>query len=134
MRGIIKKILRESDFEWIQDQSDYTNYVDLVMDKAVAFDNAFDSRNYNKIISFLLELGFLPEYNTPKILHEDEGVEGIYIYRRKSDNQPVYVYTPWDEEEWYGDHIEAYARIQSADNGENLKLVSVKEFLNIIGE
>ena len=125
----------EDDLQWIRDIEPVG--VDLMLNKAFYFDpnrEDFDdnlyANYYNRLTTHLVHLGFEPIYGTP--LETDPNyfdITGLYAYQNQDDGL-VFVYTPGDEDENYGEHIKDFAYSESEDFGDNLEVVDAINFVN----
>jgi len=125
----------EDDLQWIRDIGPIG--VDLMLNKAFYFnrykedfDDSLYANYYNRLTTILVHLGFEPIYGTP--LETDPNyfdITGLYAYQNQDDGL-VFVYTPGDEDENYGEHITDFAYSESKDFGDNLEVVDAINFVN----
>jgi hypothetical protein len=126
-----------SDWGWAEDVVSYHH----VINKAFEFNPPAEDwdgleLDYEKLIDYLISLGFESKYNTPRILEGDEMAVGVYAYRDSMDGSLQYVYTTGVDEEIDEDyymHIRGYATGESEDKGENLQVVDARQFVRDMG-
>lgn len=126
-----------SDWGWAEDVVSYHH----VLNKAFEFDPPAEDwdgleLDYEKLIDYLISLGFESKYSTPRILEGDEMAVGIYAYRDRKDGSLQYVYTTGVDEEIDEDyymHIRGYAEGESEDRGKNIEVVDARKFVKDMG-
>lgn len=133
-----ENVLREDnkdDLQWIRDIEPVG--VELMLNKAFYFnlyredfDDELYADYYNRLTKILVDLGFEPMYNTPiEADYDSFDITGLYAYQNQ-DGDLVFVFTPGDEDENYGEHIIDFAYSHSEDFGDNLEVVDAINFVN----
>ena len=137
----IRKIIREEvdDLDWIRDTNPVG--VENVINKAIYFDPTSEgffeeySEYYSIITDRLVQLGFEPEYNTPREqYYEDWDIVGLYTYRDIESGELKFVYTigtlefqTIDSYLWHVKH--EFAAQESEDHGDNIEVMTVFDFV-----